>query len=126
MAACLFSLHAIRLRCVDDRLFHVSLLHLLITPRDRGIIAAAIAVEFSTMISSIASETNMTNSLASATINEEMCILYDTLRYSLRDRWDSSSMTTEAATPSTLSDHYSHESDPLLTKTTKDSRGLSN
>jgi MFS family permease len=48
----------------------------------------------------------------------------DTLRYSLRDRWDSSSTTTEAATPSTLGD-YSHESDPLLIKTTKDSRGLS-
>ena len=48
----------------------------------------------------------------------------DTLRYSLRDRWDSSSTTTEVSTPSSLGDH-SHESDPLLTKTTKDSRGFS-
>ena len=48
----------------------------------------------------------------------------DTLRYSLRDRWDSSSTTTGVSTPSSLGDH-SHESDPLLTKTTKDSRGFS-
>ena len=44
VAACLFSLHAIRLCRVDDRLFHVSL-HLLIAPRDRGIITATIAVD---------------------------------------------------------------------------------